>query len=278
MRHETLANSVLGCNRHGFAANRQPRRQNQIAFTLVELLVCVAIIAGLAALVAVAVTRANVKAKQVRCLNNLRQHGVALAVFLSEQNSYPLYVNPGQRFPDHGASLWDALSTRGLGPAPADSRTPNSVYFWPSFIEQLKADDRLGNLAAIYGYNGDGLNGWGTNLPLGLGLNWNPETKSYNPVNESQVLAPSCMLAMGDGVKGWNSTYQDSAGLLRLSDAQDHLGSTDRVRRRHNGKANVLFCDGHVIQESLEFLFSDTSDAALSSWNRDNQPHAERVK
>ena len=278
MRTKTVANPVLGCYHRAFAANRHPRLRKPRAFTLVELLTCVAVIAALAALVAVAITRANVKARQVRCLNNLRQHGVALAVFLSEQNSYPLYVNPGQRFPDHGASLWDALSTRGLGPPPTDSRTPNSVYFCPSFIEQLKADDRLGNLAPLYGYNGDGLNGWGTNVPLGLGLNWNPETKSYNPVNESQVVAPSRMLAMGDGVKGWNSTYQDSAGLLRLSDAQEHLGSTDRVRRRHNGQVNVLFCDGHVIQESLGFLFSDTSDVSLSSWNRDNQPHPERVK
>jgi prepilin-type processing-associated H-X9-DG protein/prepilin-type N-terminal cleavage/methylation domain-containing protein len=249
-----------------------------MGFTLVELLVCVAIIAVLSALVVVAVTRANSKSKQVRCLSNLRQHGVALAVFLSEQNSYPLYVNPGQRFPDHGVSLWDALSTRGLGSLPTDSRNPNSVYFCPSFVAQLQSDDRLGNLSAIYGYNGDGLNGWGTNLPLGLGINWDPGSKLYNPVKESQVAAPSRMIAMGDGVKGWNNTYQDSAGLTRLSDAQNHIGSTDRVRRRHDGSLNVLFCDGHVIQESLQFLFSDTSDDALSSWNRDNQPHSERVK
>jgi prepilin-type processing-associated H-X9-DG protein len=239
----------------------------------------VAIIAMLAALTAVAVTRANVKAKQVQCLGNLRQHGIALAVFLSEKNSYPLFLNPGQRFPDYGTSLWDALSTRGLGPFPKDLRAPNSVYFCPAFIEQLNANDRLANLGAIYGYNAEGLNGGGaTNLPLGLGLNWNSESQSYQPVNESQVVAPSRMLAMGDGVMGWNNTYQDSAGLARHPSAQDHLGSTDRVNRRHGGKLNVLFCEGHITQESLEFLFSNTSDQALSSWNRDNLPHAERLK
>jgi prepilin-type processing-associated H-X9-DG protein/prepilin-type N-terminal cleavage/methylation domain-containing protein len=265
-------------NTEYFTPNRHLREQKQDGFTVVELSVCVAIIAALAALMVVAVTRANNKAKQVRCLSNLRQHGVALAGFLTEQNSYPLYVNPGQRFPDHGISLWDALSTRGLGSPPGDSRNPNSVYFCPSFVDQLKADNRLQNLAALYGYNGDGFNGWGTNVPLGLGLDWNPESKSYSPVKESQVVAPSRMLAMGDGVKGWNTIYQDSAGFTRLSDAKDHLGSTDRVRRRHGEKLNALFCDGHVIQESLQFLFSDTSDPALSSWNRDNQPHSERVK
>jgi prepilin-type processing-associated H-X9-DG protein len=43
------------------------------------------------------------------------------------------------------------------------------------------------------------------------------------------------------------------------------------------GKANVVFCDGHVESPPLQFLFADTSDAALSRWNRDHQPHRERL-
>jgi len=43
------------------------------------------------------------------------------------------------------------------------------------------------------------------------------------------------------------------------------------------GKANVVFCDGHVESPTLQFLFADTSDAALSRWNRDHQPHRERL-
>lgn len=251
------------------------------AFTLVEMLVSLAIIAILAALAVVAVSQARIKARNVHCISNLRQHGIALTVFLGEEHSYPLYINPGLgygSFPDYGRSLWDALETRGLGSPPADSRSPNSVYFYPALVEQLKADNRLDNLSALYGHNSDGLNGGGTNLPLGLGLNWSVENKSYSPVRESQIAVPSRMLAIGDGVMGWNSTYRDSAMLGRQASTQDHLASTDRVKRRHRGKLNVLFCDGHVTQESLPLLFSDTTDPALSLWNRDNQPHAERIK
>jgi prepilin-type processing-associated H-X9-DG protein len=115
-------------------------------------------------------------------------------------------------------------------------------------------------------------------LPLGLGLNWNAESQSYVPVNESLVVAPSRMLAMGDGVMGWNNVYRDSTMLTRQSSVQDHLGSTTRVPRRHDGRLYVLLCDGHVTQQSLQFLFQDTSPPALSSWNRDNQPHEERLK
>jgi prepilin-type processing-associated H-X9-DG protein len=46
---------------------------------------------------------------------------------------------------------------------------------------------------------------------------------------------------------------------------------------RHQGKANVVFCDGHVESPTLPFLFADTSDAALSRWNRDHQPHREKL-
>jgi hypothetical protein len=38
----------------------------------------------------------------------------------------------------------------------------------------------------------------------------------------------------------------------------------------------VVFCDGHVESPTLPFLFADTSDYALSGWNRD-QPTPPRT-
>jgi prepilin-type processing-associated H-X9-DG protein len=35
---------------------------------------------------------------------------------------------------------------------------------------------------------------------------------------------------------------------------------------RHQAKANVVFCAGHVESPTLKFLFEDTSDAALARW------------
>jgi prepilin-type processing-associated H-X9-DG protein len=57
-----------------------------------------------------------------------------------------------------------------------------------------------------------------------------------------------------------------------LSD-KDKYGNLNR----HQGKANVVFCDGHVESPTLPFLFADTSDAALSRWNRDHQSHREKL-
>jgi len=49
-----------------------------------------------------------------------------------------------------------------------------------------------------------------------------------------------------------------------------------RIRACIN-QANVVFCDGHVESRTLQFLFADTSDAALVCWNRDHLPHREKL-
>lgn len=46
---------------------------------------------------------------------------------------------------------------------------------------------------------------------------------------------------------------------------------------RHQGKANVVICDGHAESPTLQFLFDDTRAAALSRWNRDHLPHREKL-
>jgi prepilin-type processing-associated H-X9-DG protein len=45
----------------------------------------------------------------------------------------------------------------------------------------------------------------------------------------------------------------------------------------HQGKANVILCDGHVESPPLKFLFEDTRDAAFVRWNRDHLPHREKL-
>ena len=86
------------------------------------------------------------------------------------------------------------------------------------------------------------------------------------------------MIAIGDGVRGWNRTYEDGVGFIaRTPDARENAGSNSRVPKRHEGALNILFADGHVNSVTLKRLFEDRSDAALRMWNRDNQPHRERL-
>ena len=85
------------------------------------------------------------------------------------------------------------------------------------------------------------------------------------------------MIAMGDGFKGGNGVIGEGQMLWRTYGVTDYLGSTKRSIARHQGKANAVFCDGHVESPTLKFLFEDTSDAALVRWNRDHLPHRENL-
>jgi prepilin-type processing-associated H-X9-DG protein/prepilin-type N-terminal cleavage/methylation domain-containing protein len=255
-------------------------RQAPSGFTALEMLVTVSVLLLLATLLAVAVTSASRKAQTTQCSNNLKQHGIALHSFLADHSVYPLVLNPGWKLGvdvDHYSSIWGALAKHGLAPM---TEGKNSVHSCPSAVKQKIPPEGDQNRPVIgYAYNVFGMGKRLEDEPLGLaGMN-KAEQVFVIPVPESAVLNPSEMVAMGDGVRGWNQTYEDGVGFIsRTPDAKEWPGSHSRVHGRHTGKLVILFADGHVSSLKLNRLFEHQDDAALRMWNRDNQPHRERLK
>src|SRR4051812_8284753 len=70
------------------------RRKQKAAFTLLEMLLVVTIIAILAALLLPSLAKSKLAAKRAQCIGNLKQHGVAFHMFAHDhQGRFPMQVS-----------------------------------------------------------------------------------------------------------------------------------------------------------------------------------------
>ncbi len=264
------------------------RVANRDAFTFMELLVVIAIIGILAALLLTAISKAKARALRTQCANNVRQLGIALQQFTEDHGAYPLAKGTNYPYAEvHDPQQWfDDLQWGYLSSAGSAS-VFQGVWRCPSYSEDFSFS---------YGYNAYGLFsmeavrqptgteslGLGGHRTFGRGRTGTSLSLADPPVRESEVANPADMMAIADGFVG---------GVDAIGDGGDQLGrtifsagdgvdaaSTKRCYARHRGRANVVFCDGHVESPKLQFLFGDTSDEALSRWHRDHLPHRERLQ
>jgi prepilin-type processing-associated H-X9-DG protein/prepilin-type N-terminal cleavage/methylation domain-containing protein len=234
-----------------------PQAKNRFGFTLVELLAIIAILGILAALLGSSLARTRQKALRIQCLGNLHQLGTGLQVILASDRAYPLLIGG-----TNGDGSWiGQLAVEGLGnPQPFTNYVRTGVWRCPA-AQSLNVDSNL--LLLSYGYNNGGVVS-DENADDNFGLGGRPGT--HTPVKESEVLNPAEMMAIGE-------VFQSRLDFTRDTDWASEFSAF----QRHQGKANLVFCDGHVESPTLKFLFQDSSDEALNRWNRDHQPHRDKL-
>ena len=254
------------------------------AFTLIELLIVIAVIAVLAALLLPAIARAKESAHSATCRSNVHQLGLALTLYLGDYHHYP-GAAPSAKMP--GGYWHDYLTPY------CSRRWIDPVFRCPSYRGLTLAPKGVLPLGS-YGYNANGVEWWFSDLGLSA---INVNDGSTVPMPEGRIVNPSEMTALGDAnlysVPGhvlrdlYHTNAQDSVSGWSLLDitaerATQSAGSVERERigragrLRHRGRSQVLFCDGHVESPLNRLLFS-TDAPRLRRWNNDNEPHPEAL-
>lgn len=255
-------------------------------FTLVELIVVIAVIGILAALLLPTLNQAKQKAKRIVCQSNLRQLGLALNLYADEHNQYPtcfrwLPAGRGAADPKGSAvSLWNALILPYLANNSEVFNCPSFPPFFrwttvPSTLGYLYPTNIEGNRPFCYAINANGVSI--ANLGLVKATPLNADTVSRKP---SEIRVPADMIAIGDETIG--TTNSAPYNWVKLTGWGVFVGvyidsgidsyRPVRIGTIHNQGANMFYLDGHV-EWARWWKWIEFSDSAARRWNYDNQPH-----
>lgn len=267
-----------------FAINRRAR--NRSAFTLVELLVVIGIIALLVSILLPSLNRARESARRTKCLANLRSIGQLVNMYANQNKGFiPIgfsedtgtAANAKWYSVNYYIARWNTnvndIRYVGLGlmiPAGIMSSSPEEgmVFYCPSVN-----DDTFHAMKSTAGPNpyiddllgGNVMNGKATRIAYGCrasdptrdevaqdhrGVMWldgNPATDPYYPVN------------------GWSDTTT-KVGMMRLSRMKTRailsdVSANTRLRVAHLKGLNVLSADGSARYIDGSYLGDDPQQA-----------------
>jgi prepilin-type N-terminal cleavage/methylation domain-containing protein len=230
----------------GCAASNLPPFQSSAAFTLVELLVVVAVISVLAALLLPSLRQAKLSARRTECANNMRQVGIAAAIYQGDFQGFTPVSWKGWRM----ALLAYAGDARVFH-CPASKLAP-----WTGPTENMNQ----GSLGTIYGYPPYNYRVPHPTLPGVMTDAWHDYVLSWPTTPGTGWKDPLNSIYVTDSYGSFNPiTYPSVEGFgsnhIHPPDNPNYptgASGTRRFAQRHL-TTNCLFIDGrvetHVTQE-----------------------------
>jgi len=237
------------------------------AFTLVELLVVIGIIAALVAMLLPVLNAAREQSRLVKCMSNMRQIGIAENLYLNENHAYEYPANYDNN-PNTGSGKMNSVDILALYlPKYNQSMIDKTVFECPS-VTYITNQYQM-----CYGWN------MGVHVPWTYSGSSPNATSDYTTLKRiTQFRRPTEIASMAEATLNsgaytttgrldytetkWSemktlSQMNQAMALVSGWNKNSDVGGNYHMRFPHvkNDIGNILFLDGHV--ESFRFSSSD---------------------
>ena len=241
--HPPLTNTAMITSMSGSRARPPAVARVRRAFTLVELLVVIGIIAVLIAILLPAVNSARKSAWSAQCASNLRQIGMSMRLYLEAHK---------QRFPPGhpNGGLWTDPSGRML--PPTDNRGYWGILYLPYFLKTTAEYERM---MAEAGTAHDGL-AWARSLWQDPACKLTDIDPGYS---ENNIPTLSATYGLNDLISNKVATkFRNSSETILAHDAWEHLLEGNAggdwlmaytvVERHPNGNVKLMAQGNNLLQ------------------------------